>query len=191
MSEFDKQSSDFAFLKSTISFISSLVLIMLFCFVVYGFAIDDKFFGRLGDYIADILIRFLAWLAEYIVLPITAFLGFMRFIVWVFAGESETVYEYNVEVKPSPTTQSNAANTPPEPQKMADPIGVGETIIVTEHTDNGGIFHHTTRGSELYRQVISKNAARQTREYNDKINQKSDKLLRGHYDKMKTRVFNE
>ncbi len=107
----------------------------------------------------------------------------IRYTIDEFRSSHE-VNEYYIEARSTPTLQETLSNIPSEPQKMADSTGVGETIIVTEHTDNGGLFHHTTRGSELYRQIISKNAARQTKEYNDRINQKSDDLLKGHYERI-------
>lgn len=65
---------------------------------------------------------------------------------------------------PMSSGQNLSPNAPTEQKEAANISGVGEDVIVTEHTDNGGIFHHVKKGSKEYQDVIRKNAERQRSE---------------------------
>lgn len=181
-------------LRNTVELIGSIMLFSLFLAVSYGILIDDTFFTYLGKTISSLLIRFLLWLLEYVILPIIAFFGLIKAAIWLTSGPSETESELelfpNSRVVSPPLLMQNEQNVTPVAELSSTPTGVGEQIIVTEHTDTGGIFHHTTRGSALYREVIAKNANRQREEEQNIINEKSEEHLKKYFDEIKTKKLN-
>ena len=111
----ETQSEGKGFFLSVLDFIGALVLFFIFGCVAYGILIDDSFFGYLGNKISDLLLRFLAWLLEYVILPIAGVVGVIKGIIWIFSGETETIYEYEIPEKDVKNTQNLQLNPPPLP----------------------------------------------------------------------------
>ena len=111
----EKQSEGKGFFLSVLDFIGASILFFIFGCVAYGILIDDSFFGYLGNKISDLLLRFLAWLLEYVILPIAGVVGVIKGIIWIFSGETETIYEYEIPVKDVKNTQNLQLNPPPLP----------------------------------------------------------------------------
>lgn len=110
----EKQSGSKGFFLSVLDFIGALILFFIFGCVAYGILIDDSFFSYLGNKISDLLLRFLAWVLEYIILPIAGVVGVIKGIIWIFSGETETIYEYEIPVKEEKNAQNHTHSpTPP------------------------------------------------------------------------------
>ena len=107
----ESQSERKGFFLSVLDFIGALVLFFIFGCVSYGILIDDSFFSYLGNKISDLLFRFLLWFTVYIALPIAGLFGGWKFLIWIFSGEKETLYEYEIPVK----EEKNSQQSPPTP----------------------------------------------------------------------------
>lgn len=107
----ESQSERKGFFLSVLDFIGALVLFFIFGCVSYGILIDDSFFSYLGNKISDLLFRFLLWFTVYITLPIAGLFGGWKFLIWIFSGEKETLYEYEIPVK----EEKNSQQSPPTP----------------------------------------------------------------------------
>ena len=111
----ESQSERKGFFLSVLDFIGALVLFFIFGCVSYGILIDDSFFSYLGNKISDLLFRFLLWFTVYIALPIAGLFGGWKFLIWIFSGETETIYEYEIPVKDVKNTQNMRQVPPPLP----------------------------------------------------------------------------
>jgi len=82
----------------------------------------------------------------------------------------------------SPTLAYNVSKTAPvaPPEQKSDPLTDrgGETVIVTEHTENGGTFHHVKRNSPEYQAIIKRNAEKQRGKEVDEINDLANQRLK-------------
>lgn len=154
----------------TIELIGSIIALMLFTTILFGIFTGsmEAMLWKLFDWIVEIL--------KPIVSILLLFVGVFRglpLLVSFFESlledrriEREEINLWQNISTPTPmnSSQNLSQNTPTE-QKEAPSTGrVGEDVIVTEHTDNGGIFHHVKKGSKEYQGVIKKNAERQRAE---------------------------
>lgn len=167
-------------LRKTLEFIASLTAIILSFLIAYGLLVDNSVL----IYIENKVWEFVFWIGiligKIVLLVLFLFKGlplFVEFVISCFRDEDEGYYDL---LSPTPVQQSQ--NVPPVVQ-LTPPLQESregqDTIIVTEHTDNGGIFHHVKRGSQEFHRVIANNARRQQLEEHKKITEASDDLLRG------------
>lgn len=154
----------------TVEFIGSVIAIMLFTTILFGIFTSslERMLWQLFDWFIEIL--------KPIVSILLLFVGVFRglpLLVSFFESlledrriEREEINLWQNISSPTPMNSSqNLSQNTPTKQKESAPIGgVGEDVIVTEHTDNGGIFHHVKKGSKEYQDVIKKNAERQRAE---------------------------
>lgn len=154
----------------TIELIGSIIALMLFTTILFGIFTSslDAMLWKLFDWIVEIL--------KPIVSILLLFVGVFRglpLLVSFFESlleerrierEEITLWQ-NISTPTLTNTSQNLSPSPPTEQKESAPIGgVGEDVIVTEHTDNGGIFHHVKKCSKEYQDVIKKNTERQRAE---------------------------
>jgi hypothetical protein len=154
----------------TIELIGSIIALMLFTTILFGIFTSslDAMLWKLFDWIVEILKP----IVSILLLLVGVFRG-LPLLVSFFESlleerrierEEITLWQ-NISTPTLTNTSQNLSPSPPTEQKESAPIGgVGEDVIVTEHTDNGGIFHHVKKGSKEYQDVIKKNAERQRAE---------------------------
>jgi uncharacterized membrane protein (DUF106 family) len=154
----------------TIELIGSIIALMLFTTILFGIFTSslDAMLWKLFDWIVEILKP----IVSILLLLVGVFRG-LPLLVSFFESlledrriEREEINLWQNISSPTPMNSSqNLSQNTPTKQKESAPIGgVGEDVIVTEHTDNGGIFHHVKKGSKEYQDVIKKNAERQRAE---------------------------
>lgn len=154
----------------TIELIGSIIALMLFTTILFGIFTGsmEAMLWKLFDWIVEIL--------KPIVSILLLFVGVFRGLPLLVSFFESLLEDRRIEREEinlwqnisSPTltnTSQNLSPSPPtEPKEAANIGGVGEDVIVTEHTDNGGIFHHVKKGSKEYQDVIRKNSERQRSE---------------------------
>ena len=134
----EKQSEGKGFFLSVLDFIGALVLFFIFGCVAYGILIDDSFFGYLGNKISDLLLRFLAWVLEYIILPIAGVVGVIKGIIWIFSGETETIYEYEIPVKEEKNAQNHTHSPTPPLQNYQQKPPKSYDFTIKDLNESGG-----------------------------------------------------
>ena len=141
----ESQSEGRGFFLSVLDFIGASILFFIFGCVVYGILIDDSFFGYLGNRISNLLLRFLAWLVEFVLLPIAGVVGLIRGIIWILSGEKETLYEYEIPVKEEKNTQTS----PPTPtiNPTSKPPRSYDFTIKDLNESGGGVEKSYPQGS--------------------------------------------
>lgn len=154
----------------TIELIGSIIALMLFTTILFGIFTGsfEAMLWKLFDWIVEIL--------KPIVSILLLFVGVFRGLPLLVSFFESLLEDRRIEREEinlwqnisSPTPINSSQNLSPSTtteQKEAPSTGrVGEDVIVTEHTDNGGIFHHVKKGSKEYQDVIKKNAERQRAE---------------------------
>ena len=144
----ETQSEGRGFFLSVLDFIGALVLFFIFCCVSYGILIDDSFFSYLGNKISDLLFRFLLWFTVYIALPIAGLFGGWKFLIWIFSGEKETLYEYEIPVKEVKNTQNSQPDSPTLPlESPSKPPRSYDFTIKDLNESGGGVEKKFQQGS--------------------------------------------
>ena len=154
----------------TIELIGSIIALMLFATILFGIFTSsfEAMLWKLVDWIVEIL--------KPIVSILLLFVGVFRGLPLLVSFFESLLEDRRIEREeinlwqnisspiPMNSSQNLSQNTPTEQKESAPIGGVGEDVRVTEHTDNGGIFHHVKKGSKEYQDVIKKNAERQRAE---------------------------
>jgi len=100
----------------------------------------------------------------------------VEFVIGCFRDDEEVYYDL---LPPTPAQQPQNVSPVVQLTTQNQESREGQdTIIVTEYTDNGGIFHHVKRGSQEFQRVIASNARRQQAEEQSRIAEASDSLLK-------------
>ena len=140
----ETQSESKGFFLRTLDFIGACILFSLFLFVSYGSLVDDSVFSWFGNLISSLFKRFLIWFLEEIFLPLAGVVGVIKFVIYVFSGETETIYEYELETKKPENSKQNppalSQETPSRSRREYD-------FSIRDLNESGGGDKKYTQGS--------------------------------------------